>query len=105
MITGELPWTKRNQRQLFNQIRKGEYTIPESLSPMCRSFIGGLMTVDPAKRATAAQALEHEFLSGIGAPLRIADRRPGVVITAEGVDECFRQTRLECPREAQAVAS
>jgi serine/threonine protein kinase len=94
MVTGELPWTKRNQRQLFNQIRKGEYTIPETLSPMCRNFISSLMTVDPARRSTAPQALQHEFLSGVTVPLRASDALPAVVVTAEGVEEFFRQTKL-----------
>jgi serine/threonine protein kinase len=33
MVTGQLPWTKRNQAQLFVQIRCGEYTVPSSCPP------------------------------------------------------------------------
>ncbi|KAK8842734.1 hypothetical protein M9Y10_025597 [Tritrichomonas musculus] len=62
MLTGQLPWTKRNQNQLFDQIRKGEYTIPSYISPQCKSLISGLMTVDGKKRLTAKEALQHPFL-------------------------------------------
>jgi hypothetical protein len=62
------------------------------------------MTVDPARRSTAAQALEHEFLSVV-APLRPGDRRPDVVIDREGVEEFFRQTQMDAPREAEEGAS
>jgi len=61
-MTGQLPWTKRNQQQLFDQIKRGEYTIPNYLTDNCRGFIRGLMTVDISKRLTIEQALEHPWL-------------------------------------------
>ncbi|EAY10461.1 CAMK family protein kinase [Trichomonas vaginalis G3] len=64
LLTGQLPWTKRNQQQLFEQIRRGEYTIPEYLSKSCKSFISGLMTVNSDYRMTIEQALHHEWLAG-----------------------------------------
>ena len=65
MVTGQLPWTKRNQTQLFEQIRKGEYTIPDHVSLQCASFIRGLMTVDKDKRLTIEQALAHPWLAAV----------------------------------------
>ncbi len=46
MLTGQLPWTKRNQRELYEQIRTGEYTIPNYLSDSCRDLIVKLMKVN-----------------------------------------------------------
>ena len=63
MVTGQLPWTKRNQTQLFEQIRHGEYTIPSYISYQCADFIRGLMTVDCKKRLTIEQAFKHPFLA------------------------------------------
>lgn len=63
MVTGQLPWTKRNQQQLFEQIKKGDYIIPSYLSDDCSSFLRGLMNVDPSKRLTIDQALNHVWLS------------------------------------------
>ena len=66
MLTGKLPWTKRNQRQLFDQIRAGEYKIPDYVSESAQSLIRGLMTVDCEKRMTIEQAFEHPFLKDVG---------------------------------------
>jgi serine/threonine protein kinase len=68
MVTGELPWTKRNQKQLFEQIRRGEYIIPGFLSHECSNMISRLLCVDVAKRFTAEQALAHPFLSDPARP-------------------------------------
>ena len=65
MLTGQLPWTKKNQAQLFAQIKRGEYTIPPFLSADCQSFVKGLMTVSIKDRLTIEQALEHPWLYGV----------------------------------------
>ncbi|EAX93745.1 CAMK family protein kinase [Trichomonas vaginalis G3] len=65
MLTGQLPWTKRNQTQLFQQIRRGEYTIPKHLTPDCQNFIQGLMTVDITKRLTIEEALNHPWMAAV----------------------------------------
>ena len=62
MLTGQLPWTKRNQVQLFQQIRAGQYNIPDKLTDNCKSFIGGLMTVDINNRLTIEEALRHPWM-------------------------------------------
>lgn len=65
MVTGQLPWTKRNQNQLFEQIRHGDYTIPDYLSLECASMIQGLMTVETDQRLTIEEALQHPWLHDI----------------------------------------
>lgn len=65
MLTGQLPWTKRNQTQLFAQIKRGEYTIPDFLSTEAQTFISGLMTVNIKERMTIEQAINHPFLAGV----------------------------------------
>jgi serine/threonine protein kinase len=94
MLTGGLPWTKRNQHQLFAQIRKGEYTIPERLSPECRSFIASLMCVDPDLRATASMALQHDFFAAFPSALLVTENVPDIVVTPEQVDDFFRSSTL-----------
>ncbi|OHT14036.1 CAMK family protein kinase [Tritrichomonas foetus] len=63
MVTGQIPWTKRNHTQLFEQIKSGEYTIPSHLSDECRNFIRGLMEVDASKRTTISEALKHPWIT------------------------------------------
>ena len=92
MLTGQLPWTKRNQVQLFQQIRAGKYNVPEFLSESCREFIRGLMTVDITKRLTIEQALQH--------PWMVAEPRPGAkkesgfkpFVSVKKVDNLFDET-------------
>lgn len=89
MVTGQLPWTKRNQAQLFDQIRRGEYTIPKFLSQTCRNFISSLMCVDYKRRLTAAQALEHPFLTGVNIPLMSLFSHSMPLISLKKVDNLF----------------
>ncbi|KAH0787517.1 CAMK family protein kinase [Histomonas meleagridis] len=65
MVTGQLPWTKRNQAQLFQQIKRGRYIIPSTLSPECQHMIRKLMTVNQDERYTVEQALADPWLSGV----------------------------------------
>ena len=92
MLTGQLPWTKRNQAQLFAQIKRGEYTIPEYLTEPCRSFISGLMTVDNRKRLTIQQAYAHEWLSGV--PQQYPEyEAPTRIVSLRVVDRFFRRDK------------
>ena len=65
MATGQLPWTKRNKIQLFGQIKRGNYTIPQTLSAELRDLIARMMTVDPSKRIDINSALNHPFLADV----------------------------------------
>ncbi|OHS97671.1 CAMK family protein kinase [Tritrichomonas foetus] len=65
MVTGQLPWTKKNQAQLFEQIKNGEYKIPNFLSSECQNLISSMICVDPSKRLSATQVLQHPFLHGV----------------------------------------
>ncbi|OHS98943.1 CAMK family protein kinase [Tritrichomonas foetus] len=89
MVTGQLPWTKRNQTQLFEQIRRGEYVIPGYLSGMCRNMISSLMCVNNKKRLTAEQALQHPFLSGVVVPLENMLENVFPLVSLQKVDRFF----------------
>ncbi|OHS98978.1 CAMK family protein kinase [Tritrichomonas foetus] len=89
MVTGQLPWTKRNQAQLFEQIKRGEYTIPNYLSHTCRDFISSLMCVDYKKRLTTTQALNHPFLAGVTVPLFNMLNTSNAIVSLKKVDAFF----------------
>eukprot|EP00007_Cunea_sp_BSH-02190019_P006559 CAMPEP_0174244000 /NCGR_PEP_ID=MMETSP0417-20130205/33629_1 /TAXON_ID=242541 /ORGANISM="Mayorella sp, Strain BSH-02190019" /LENGTH=444 /DNA_ID=CAMNT_0015323615 /DNA_START=20 /DNA_END=1350 /DNA_ORIENTATION=+ len=52
---------------VFDQVRLGEYTFPEEewdrVSAGAKDLVRKLMTVDPAKRITAEEALQHPWIS------------------------------------------
>jgi serine/threonine protein kinase len=65
MLTGQLPWTKKNQAQLFEQIRTANYTMPDFLSEDAKDFIKRMMEVDPYRRIEISAAYAHPFLRGV----------------------------------------
>ena len=62
MVTGQLPWTKRNKFQLFRQIQAGQYKVPAYLSRECANLIESLMKVDVSQRLNCEQVLQHPFM-------------------------------------------
>ena len=87
MLTGQLPWTKRKQSELFAQIKRGEYMIPNFLSDDCKSFIRGLMTVDCSKRMTIQEAFGHKWLRGT--PPQFQQVCPTFSISLRTIDRYF----------------
>ena len=62
-VIGQLPWTKRNQSELFRQIKAADFTIPNFITNDCRDLIYKLMTPDSTKRLTARQAMKHSWFN------------------------------------------
>lgn len=89
MLTGQLPWTKRNQTQLFQQIRRGEYTVPSYLSEEAKNMIKKLMTVDIKDRYTVDEALGDPWLKDVPTQFDKNDQR-GYVSLRE-VDQYFHR--------------
>ena len=62
ITTGHLPWTKKSQSELFEQIKVGKYTVPTNVSESCSDLIKKLMEIDVSKRISIEEALNHPFL-------------------------------------------
>ena len=94
MVTGQLPWTKRNQTQLFNQIKKGEYTIPRFLSQNCKNIIKGLLCVDLSQRLTIDETLNHPWMSDVQAQKSLFENGiiPLKIVSLKQVDAFFDRT-------------
>lgn len=73
LTTGFLPWTQRVQSKMFEQIKNGEYSVPPFVSNTCADLIYRLMTVDPERRITIDEALNHPFLKDVLVPLAKLD--------------------------------
>lgn len=110
MVTGRLPWTKRKEGRLFEQIRKGEYVVPEHVSNMCRDLIQRMLTVDWEKRITMDQAMEHKWFEG-GKRI-VHGRRVAKMMSMRKVDEFFgvelkwdaQEMRMEMRRQVSKRA-
>jgi len=68
LLCGFPPFYNENLPELFEQILKAEYDFPEEywkdISAEGKDFIRKLLVVEPAKRMTGKQALNHPWLAG-----------------------------------------
>lgn len=77
LLGGYPPFIEQNQRELFRKIRRGQYEFHEeywgSVSADAKDLISKLLTVDPAKRLSAQEALNHKWMVQDGEVLAAGD--------------------------------
>lgn len=61
LLTGTLPFDDESVQILFKKIRSGVYLTPEYLSRPVANLIERMLTVDPLKRATIKDIIDHEW--------------------------------------------
>ncbi|KAJ3732714.1 snf 1 [Lentinula guzmanii] len=61
MLCGRLPFEDEDVQILFQKISQGTYSIPHHVSPEARSLIAAMLAVDPVKRITIPEIIEHPF--------------------------------------------
>jgi calcium-dependent protein kinase len=65
MISGAPPFRAKNLQLLKKAILRGRFSFDnpvwEDVSSYTRSFIQMLLTLDPARRMSAIEALQHDF--------------------------------------------
>lgn len=88
LIFGQLPWTKINQAQLLNQISRGEYFIPMSVSNECTDIITKMMNINTDERLTIAQVLKHPWLQDVSSP-KYLSRKITEVVSLDKVNDFF----------------
>jgi len=91
MMTGQLPWTKRNQNELFNQIRRGDYTIPNLVSPQCADLISQMMCVDPLERISLQEVLTHPWMQISNKGFIMPNKSQGSLISLRHIDKVFER--------------
>ncbi|OCH92968.1 CAMK/CAMKL/AMPK protein kinase [Obba rivulosa] len=63
MLCGRLPFEDDDVQTLFTKISQGVYHMPSYLSPDARDLINGMLAVDPVKRITVPEILQHKFFT------------------------------------------
>lgn len=75
MLSGQLPFDGNNIKEVLRRVRSGRYSFPDSewadISSDAKLFISGLLEVDPKRRLTAQQALDHPWLTSANISERI----------------------------------
>lgn len=62
MLVGRYPFHDPDPSALFSKIRRGTYSLPESLSSKAKCLIRNLLRHDPEERLTAEEILDHPWL-------------------------------------------
>eukprot|EP01117_Protostelium_nocturnum_P007098 TRINITY_DN2544_c0_g1_i1.p1 TRINITY_DN2544_c0_g1~~TRINITY_DN2544_c0_g1_i1.p1 ORF type:complete len:375 (-),score=122.20 TRINITY_DN2544_c0_g1_i1:39-1163(-) len=69
MLSGFPPFSAQTEERLFALICEGKVEFPDvcwrKVSSLAKDFVTRLLTVEPAKRLTAEQALRHPWLVGM----------------------------------------
>ena len=61
LVTGMLPFDGHSKSEVFDKINNARYDEPKHVSQECRDLIKKMLTIDPNKRISAAQAHKHPW--------------------------------------------
>uniref|UniRef100_A0A6I8QT10 calcium/calmodulin-dependent protein kinase n=1 Tax=Xenopus tropicalis TaxID=8364 RepID=A0A6I8QT10_XENTR len=66
LLVGYPPFWDEDQHRLYQQIKAGAYDFPspewDTVTPEAKDLINKMLTINPAKRITAAEALRHPWI-------------------------------------------
>lgn len=66
LLVGYPPFWDEDQHRLYAQIKAGAYDYPspewDTVTPEAKNLINSMLTVNPAKRITATEALKHPWI-------------------------------------------
>ena len=62
MVTGQLPWTAKHKGEIYEQIKKCDYKVPDYISQNCKDLIEKMMNIDPDQRPTCSEVLDHPWM-------------------------------------------
>ncbi|XP_023656504.1 tribbles homolog 2 [Paramormyrops kingsleyae] len=63
ILVGRYPFHDVEPSSLFSKIRRGQFSIPESLTPKARCLIRSILRREPAERLTSREILDHPWFS------------------------------------------
>lgn len=70
LLSAAPPFYGKTDAEMNRRIKAGQFKFPEkywsSISAASKDFITRLLTVDPSRRMTASEALQHEWIVSIG---------------------------------------
>ncbi|KAG8454045.1 hypothetical protein GDO86_000616 [Hymenochirus boettgeri] len=68
LLVGYPPFWDEDQHRLYQQIKAGAYDFPspewDTVTPEAKDLINKMLTINPAKRITASEALKHPWICG-----------------------------------------
>ncbi|XP_028407211.1 serine/threonine-protein kinase BRSK2-like [Dendronephthya gigantea] len=65
LVVGVLPFDDDNLRHLLEKVKKGSFRIPDNVPSECHNLIKEMIKVDPIRRISMKQILNHPFLKSM----------------------------------------
>lgn len=80
LLSGEAPFYDQRANTIVENVKKGAFSFQEKqwsvLSPQAKDLVSKLLVAEHAKRLTASEALQHEWVtSAVGARSQLSDAR------------------------------
>lgn len=63
MLVGRYPFHDVEPSSLFSKIRRGQFSIPETLTPKAKCLIRSILRREPAERLTSREILDHPWFA------------------------------------------
>ncbi|KAM7537786.1 hypothetical protein Aperf_G00000077253 [Anoplocephala perfoliata] len=63
LLVGALPFDDDNLRNLLEKVKKGSFQIPPFVPPDCQALLRAMIEVDPKKRISLKDVLEHPWVT------------------------------------------
>jgi len=57
-----MPFDGDSQQEVFAKIKSGKFHMPKMLSSQCKDLIQKMIQVDPNKRISAKEAMNHPWI-------------------------------------------
>ena len=64
LLSGKFPFKAQNDKDLYNKIRKGYFTMPEGITLEAKSILLSMLQIDPGYRKSAASLLMDPWVTG-----------------------------------------
>jgi len=74
MLTATIPFPGSDWPQIIERVLRGKYYEPEYLSENCMDVIRKMLVLDPSKRATLNQVMEHDWVKSVS-DMKIESKR------------------------------
>lgn len=111
LLCGTLPFDDDQIQRLFKKIKMGQYTIPSHVSDAARNLIESMLCVDPTKRITVPEIMNHgwfkyrlpPYLSISPAVRKAAQKRAEAELDDDAVDDLLASDALRDLRKHRAL--
>lgn len=100
LLCGYLPFDDDNCMVLYRKITKGKYDSPRWLSPASILLLNQMMQVEPKRRVTVRQLLDHPWMTaGYGSPVEWHSKQPLGHID----EDCITEMAVSMKRSRQST--